>query len=441
MNHPLRVSFEVFPPKTPEGLVQLAATADRLHIADPTYVSVTYGAGGTDRHRSFQAIDAVLASGVEVAAHLTCVGQSRDDIDAVVARYHELGVSQIVALRGDPPTGIDAAYEPHPHGYQRTADLVAAVARPVRGVRLGLPRTPPAVADVRTTTSTCSRARSTPAPTRAMTQMFFDNAQFPPLPRSGRAPAASTSRSCQGSSRSTRSPPSPASPLVAAPRCRAWIAERFAGLDDDPAATHAVAAELAAAQIAELAAEGVEPRPRLHAEPARPRARGVRTPRPRRVGAGLVSTADELRRRGRRTDPRARRRERHRDPAPRAHRGRPPRPPLLPPRPVARRQQRPDRAHAARRRARAASQLPRGRRRHHLHQHLLVDHRRPARVRARRPVARPRDQHRGSPARREAADAASRARRAAAVGRRFDRAHQRHAVALAPRSKTPPTGR
>jgi methylenetetrahydrofolate reductase (NADPH) len=124
----LSVSFEVFPPKTTAGLQTLADTVAQLDRADPAYISVTYGAGGTDRQRSFEAIDAARgASGSPVAGHLTCVGQSRRDVEDVIDRYNALGVRHVVALRGDPPGGIDAPYEPHPDGFASTADLVAAI--------------------------------------------------------------------------------------------------------------------------------------------------------------------------------------------------------------------------------------------------------------------------------------------------------------------------
>lgn len=256
MSNPLRVSFEVFPPKTDDGLVQLADTAQRLRVADPTFVSVTYGAGGTSRDRSFAAIDAVLASGVDVAAHLTCVGQSVDDVHAVVERYEQLGVGQIVALRGDPPTGIDAAYQPHPDGFHRTADLVASVAGrfevSVSAYPERHPQSPTLAHDLDVLAGKVAAGA-----TRAMTQMFFDNACFLAY-RDAVAARRIDVALVPGIF------PIHSFPAVArfASRCGAsmpaWIADRFDGLDDDPSASHAVAAELAAGQIAELAAEGVE---------------------------------------------------------------------------------------------------------------------------------------------------------------------------------------
>lgn len=250
------VSFEVFPPKTPAGLVQLADTAQRLGAADPAFISVTYGAGGTDRDRSFQAIDAVLTSGVEIAAHLTCVGQSVDDVQAVVSRYEQLGVSQIVALRGDPPTGIDAPYAAHPGGYQRTAELVAAVADRFEVAVSAYPERHPQSPTLDHDLDVLAD-KVTAGATRAMTQMFFDNECFFAYRDAVTARAIDVALAPGVF-------PIHSFPSVArfAARCGAsmpgWIADRFAGLDDDPAASHEVAADLAAAQIAGLVAEGVE---------------------------------------------------------------------------------------------------------------------------------------------------------------------------------------
>lgn len=253
---PLTVSFEVFPPKTTDGLAQLADTAERLRAADPVYVSVTYGAGGTDRDGSFRAIDAVLASGVEVAAHLTCVGQSIEDVHAVVERYEQLGVTQIVALRGDPPTGIDAPYTPHPDGYHRTSDLVAAVADRFEVSVSAYPERHPQSPTFEHDLDVLAGKVAAGA-TRAMTQMFFDNRSFFTYRDAVRARGIDVAL-VPGIF------PIHSFPAVArfAARCGAvmpsWIADRFAGLDDDPMGTHAVAAEVAAEQIAQLAANGVE---------------------------------------------------------------------------------------------------------------------------------------------------------------------------------------
>ncbi len=254
----LSISFEVFPPKSSDGLEGLRSTVSRLSDVTPTFVSVTYGAGGSDRERSFAAIDAVRSEGFDVAGHLTCVGQARSDIDVVIDRYAALGVSHIVALRGDPPGGVDAPYEPHVDGYHSTADLVRAIKqRGDFGVAVSAyperhPQSPNDDHDLNVLAEKVAAGADT-----AMTQMFFDNCQY----------LRYRDRVCAYGIDIPIVPgifPIHSFPTVArfAERCGASIpqriAERFAGLDDDTDSTQVVAAELAASQIRELAAHGVE---------------------------------------------------------------------------------------------------------------------------------------------------------------------------------------
>jgi methylenetetrahydrofolate reductase (NADPH) len=252
------ISFEVFPPKTADALDALRSTVARLSGARPTFVSVTYGAGGSDRERSFAAIDAVRSAGFAVAGHLTCVGQSRSEIGGVIERYSELGVSQIVALRGDPAAGVDSTYEPHADGFRLTADLVRSI-KQRGGFRVAVsayperhPQSPNDDHDLDVLAQKCAAGAD-----KAITQMFFDNSHY--LRFRDRAHA-----------RGIKVPivpgifPIHSFPAVAkfAARCGATIpariAERFVGLDDDLETTHKVATEVAAAQIAELDAHGVD---------------------------------------------------------------------------------------------------------------------------------------------------------------------------------------
>src|SRR5271169_2447565 len=116
---PVRVSFEFFPPKTPEMEANLWEAARRLEPLDPTFVSVTYGAGGSTRERTHATVARLVReTTMKPAAHLTCVGASREEIRETLAAYHGAGVRHIVALRGDPPMALDAPYEAHPDGYR-----------------------------------------------------------------------------------------------------------------------------------------------------------------------------------------------------------------------------------------------------------------------------------------------------------------------------------
>jgi methylenetetrahydrofolate reductase (NADPH) len=252
------VSFEVFPPKTDDGLVRLAATAAQLAAAEPAFVSVTYGAGGSQRSRSFAAIEAAAGGGTPIAAHLTCVGQPATEIDAVIDAYEELGVEHIVALRGDPPEGIDAPYVPHPDGYHRTADLVATAAQRgrfqviVSAYPERHPQSPSDEHDLDVLASKVDAGASC-----AITQMFFDVDVFARYLERVRArgidipivPGIFPIHSFTDVARF-------------ASRCGATIpdsvAASFAGHEDDPVATHDIAADLAADQIRRVAALGAE---------------------------------------------------------------------------------------------------------------------------------------------------------------------------------------
>src|SRR6201990_3102924 len=119
-----KISFEFFPPKTEEMEKSLWETINRLSTLSPNFVSVTYGAGGSTRERTHSTIARILReTSLLPAAHLTCVGAARGEIDDIVAQYHDVGVRHIVALRGDPSGGIGTAYQAHPQGYQSSADL------------------------------------------------------------------------------------------------------------------------------------------------------------------------------------------------------------------------------------------------------------------------------------------------------------------------------
>ncbi len=101
----LTASFEFFPPRTPALRAGLEETIDRLIPLRPTFVSVTYGAGGTTRSETFDTIIALRSRGLDVAAHLTCIGHTRAEIRELAERYRDAGINRIVALRGDPPAG------------------------------------------------------------------------------------------------------------------------------------------------------------------------------------------------------------------------------------------------------------------------------------------------------------------------------------------------
>jgi methylenetetrahydrofolate reductase (NADPH) len=105
------ISIEFFPPNTAEGAEKLRATRDKLAALKPAFFSVTYGAGGSTRERTFATVKEIAAAGYEAAPHLSCIGSTRDSIREILQEYADAGIRRIVALRGDLPSGAGAAGE------------------------------------------------------------------------------------------------------------------------------------------------------------------------------------------------------------------------------------------------------------------------------------------------------------------------------------------
>jgi len=99
-------SFELFPPKTAEGMEKLKQTVQQLNAAEPLYFSCTYGAGGSTRERTFETVSWLRSQGIETAPHLACIGSDKEEIHDIVRFYIEQGITRIVALRGDLPSGM-----------------------------------------------------------------------------------------------------------------------------------------------------------------------------------------------------------------------------------------------------------------------------------------------------------------------------------------------
>ena len=118
----LPVSFEFFPPKTPEGVVKLRAVRQALYAQKPEFCSVTYGAGGSTQQGTFAAVREILGEGVDAACHLSCIGATRAGVRAQLAELRAMGVKRLVALRGDLPSGYGAGGEFH-----HASDLIAFI--------------------------------------------------------------------------------------------------------------------------------------------------------------------------------------------------------------------------------------------------------------------------------------------------------------------------
>jgi methylenetetrahydrofolate reductase (NADPH) len=258
---PPRVSFEFFPPKTPEMEERLWAVVKRLEPLAPRFVSVTYGAGGSTRERTHATVRRIRQeTTLEPAAHLTCVAATRDEIDSVARDYWEAGIRHIVALRGDPPGGPTAAigdYTPHPGGYAYAADLVAGLKR-VADFEISVaayPETHPAARSPGHDLDNL-KAKLDAGASRAITQFFFDvdlylrfrdraaaaGIRIPIVP--GILPVTNFAQLRRMSAGCGASIPD-------------WMAGHFDGLDDDPDTRRLVAASLAAEQCRRLHANGV----------------------------------------------------------------------------------------------------------------------------------------------------------------------------------------
>ncbi|MGR3460182.1 MAG: methylenetetrahydrofolate reductase [NAD(P)H] [Roseovarius sp.] len=174
-----RISFEFFPPKTLEASFRLWDTIHTLAPLGPRFVSVTYGAGGTTRELTREAVGALHnATGLNVAAHLTCVDASRAETLDIADQFARAGVSEIVALRGDPPKGSNG-FAPHPDGFADSCELISALADTGKfTIRVGAyPEKHPEAADQKADVDWLKRKIDAGA-TEAITQFFFEAETF-----------------------------------------------------------------------------------------------------------------------------------------------------------------------------------------------------------------------------------------------------------------------
>ncbi|WP_137043596.1 methylenetetrahydrofolate reductase [NAD(P)H] [Pseudolabrys sp. FHR47] len=253
------VSFEFFPPKDEAMEKSLWEAVTRLAPLAPQFVSVTYGAGGSTRERTHATVKRILnETALTPAAHLTCVAATREDIDAIVRQYHDAGVRHLVALRGDPVTGAGEKYVPHPGGYENAAALVAGIKRIAPDFEVSVsayPEKHPDSVNVEADIDMLKRKVDNGA-TRAITQFFFENDLYfryldrvrargidiPIVP--GILPVQNFAAAKNFATRAGASVPN-------------WLAERFAGLDHDPATRKLIAAAVAAEQAIDLLDRGI----------------------------------------------------------------------------------------------------------------------------------------------------------------------------------------
>lgn len=173
------ISYEFFPPRSVDASFRLWSAVQALQHTDPSFVSVTYGAGGTTRQLTHEAIEAFGAhTGLNVAAHLTCVDASRDETLEIAERYAEAGVNQIVALRGDPPKG-SGAFQPRADGFTNSVELVEALAKTGNfEITVGAYPDPHPEAAGDQDDVTWLKRKIDAGATSALTQFFFDADTF-----------------------------------------------------------------------------------------------------------------------------------------------------------------------------------------------------------------------------------------------------------------------
>ena len=254
----VKVSFEFFPPKTPQMEETLWSCIQRLATLEPAYVSVTYGAGGSTRERTHATLVRIRTeTSLEPAAHLTCIGATRREIDDIARRYRDAGIRHIVALRGDPPEGT-TGYVPHPAGYAYAADLVAGLKR-VADFEISVaayPETHPEAPSPRADIDNLKRKIDAGA-SRAITQFFFDVDHYFRFLDKVRA-AGVTVPITPGILPVTNFAQVRRFAGICGASIPPWMADLFEGLDDDPETRRLVAASVACAQCRALHAQGVE---------------------------------------------------------------------------------------------------------------------------------------------------------------------------------------
>jgi len=172
------LSFEFFPPKTQEAETQLFDAIKRLEIFRPSFVSVTYGAGGGTRKTTRRVVEHImLETSLTPMPHLTCIGQSEDELKAILRDYQQLGIENILALRGDPPR--ETAWSPADDGHCHATDLVR-LARSLDGLSIGVAVYPEGHVEAPSleTDMFYTKQKIEAGADFAITQMFFDNRFF-----------------------------------------------------------------------------------------------------------------------------------------------------------------------------------------------------------------------------------------------------------------------
>ncbi len=256
-NRPLKVSFEFFPPRTAEMEEQLWRAIRRLEPLAPTFVSVTYGAGGSTRERTHATVERIVKeTTLTPAAHLTCVAAAREEIREIVASYWAIGVRHMVLLRGDMPDA--SAYCAHASGYASTPAMIADI-RTIAPFEISVSAYPECHPDSPSLDHDMEllRAKVDAGASRAITQFGFDSgviARFRDLVRRRGIgvpiiPGIMPSTNIKGVRRMA---------AKAGVRVPEWLNRVYDGLEDDAESRKLISAAVLAEQVEELLAEGFD---------------------------------------------------------------------------------------------------------------------------------------------------------------------------------------
>jgi len=258
IDHKPSVSFEFFPPHSEEMEATMWRSIERLAALEPSFISVTYGADGSTRERTHDAVERITReTDMTAAPHLTCIGASRGEIDDIARGYWDMGIRHLVALRGDAPHGVEK-YEPHPDGYAYASDLVEGLKK-VADFEISVaaypevhPEAPNAAFDL----DNLKRKLDAGA-TRAITQFFFETDVFLDF-RDRCAAAGIESPIVPGILPITRFPQLEKFAAACGASVPDWLREWFVGLEDDTQTRQMIAASVAISQVRRLQAEGID---------------------------------------------------------------------------------------------------------------------------------------------------------------------------------------
>lgn len=258
ITRPVSVSFEFFPPADAAMEQTLWASIERLAPLQPRFVSVTYGADGSTRERTHNVVARVQKeTSLTAAPHLTCVGATREEVLDIARGYWNEGIRHIVALRGDPPAGT-TTYVPTPGGFAFAADLVHGL-RTVGDFDISVAAYPEVHPEAQSAEADLINLKTKldAGAHRAITQFFFDTDAY--LRFRDRCVAAGITASLvPGILPITRFPQMQRFAARCGASIPAWLAERFAGLDNDADTRRLIAAAFAIGQVERLAREGVQ---------------------------------------------------------------------------------------------------------------------------------------------------------------------------------------